>query len=55
MVQHTRLAQWVLAGGGCRRKTAFSTTEGLLEFEVMLFGLCNAAATFQRLMDLVLA
>ena len=37
-----------------KRKAAFATNEGLFEFRVMPFGLCNAPATFERLMDRVL-
>ncbi|XP_059420291.1 uncharacterized protein LOC132155519 [Carassius carassius] len=36
-------------------KTAFITRQGLFEFNVLSFGLCNSPSTFQRLMDLVLA
>ena len=36
-----------------REKTTFITRYGMYEFNVMPFGLCNASATFQQLMDRV--
>ena len=37
-----------------REKTAFITSEGLYEFNVLPFGLCNGPATFQHLMNILL-
>ena len=38
-----------------REKSAFISRKGLYEFKVLPFGLCNSPATFERLIEIVLA
>ncbi len=39
----------------CKEITTFICKYGTYQFEVMLFGLRNSGATFQRMMDNILA
>lgn len=41
-------------GESSKEISAFITADGLYEYNVMPFGLCNAPPTFQRAMDLLL-
>lgn len=45
----------VLMDENDKEKTAFTSTKSLFQFKVMAMGLCNGVATFQRLMEYVLA
>ena len=45
-----RLGYWQIKMGVDSQKIAFSTHDGLYEFLVMPFDVCNGPAAFQRLM-----
>ena len=46
---------WMRIHEGDKWKTAFQTRYGNFEYQVMLFGLSNAPATFQRYVNKILA
>ena len=57
LVFNPRLGQRILTSETIRKretKKAFATHSGLFQFAVMPFGLCNAPATFERLMSQVM-
>jgi hypothetical protein len=56
MVLHSEYEELLLAGGATpddKENTAFSVGQGFWQITVMSFGLCNAQATFQRLMEAI--
>src|SRR5688572_21639380 len=57
MVYYPGFSKWLLAsrnGTKGSTKNSIVTKQGIYEFTIMSFGLTNAPATFQRLMNTVL-